>query len=172
MNVSQTLEERAQRLATPVALGDGDDGSEYVTFRIADERYAVETSHVIRIDRLPVPTTIPGIPDCFLGAITLQGEIVPVIDLRSVLELPQAHWDRDYAIVLGGRGAPLALAASELDGIAMLAAGGRDEGLHHRYVHGVTRDAIVMLDVDAILEDPRLSPDTDETSQNQENAPC
>ena len=58
-------------------------------FSIGEETYAIPVSLLTEIiipqKIYPVPTTPPH----FLGVINLRGSIVPIVDIRSVLSLPQ-----------------------------------------------------------------------------------
>ncbi|HMA77333.1 MAG TPA: chemotaxis protein CheW [Candidatus Krumholzibacteriaceae bacterium] len=59
-----------------------------VTFKVEEETYAVSVSNVKEII-LPVDTfPVPGMKDPVKGVINLRGEIVPVLEIHSILGLP------------------------------------------------------------------------------------
>jgi len=57
-----------------------------VTFRIAKEEFAFEMEHVREILRVQTPNQVPDVPDYVLGVLTVRGQILPVIDLRRLLQ--------------------------------------------------------------------------------------
>jgi chemotaxis signal transduction protein len=57
-----------------------------VTFRIAKEEFAFSMEHVREILRVQTPNQVPDVPDYVLGVLTVRGQILPVIDLRRLLQ--------------------------------------------------------------------------------------
>jgi chemotaxis signal transduction protein len=57
-----------------------------VTFRIAREEFAFNMEHVREILRVQTPNQVPDVPDYVLGVLTVRGQILPVIDLRRLLQ--------------------------------------------------------------------------------------
>jgi purine-binding chemotaxis protein CheW len=57
-----------------------------VTFRIAREEFAFHMEHVREILRVQTPNQVPDVPDYVLGVLTVRGQILPVIDLRRLLQ--------------------------------------------------------------------------------------
>ena len=55
--------------------------SQYLTFMIAGEDYAVGVGHVKEIIGYDTPTKVPGTPPWIRGVINLRGLVVPVVDL-------------------------------------------------------------------------------------------
>jgi purine-binding chemotaxis protein CheW len=55
----------------------------YLTFRLADETYAVRVLGVQEILQLPPITWIPQLPAHLRGVLNLRGRIIPVIDMRQ-----------------------------------------------------------------------------------------
>ena len=78
------------RIATdesPDALKSADaDVQKMVTFRIAKEEFAFNMEHVREIQRVQTPNQVPDVPDYVLGVLTVRGQILPVIDLRRLLQ--------------------------------------------------------------------------------------
>ncbi len=101
--------------ANGMALGaeiDSDNGSDQsnadaevqkvVTFRIAKEEFAFHIEHVREILRVQTPNQVPDVPDYVLGVLTVRGQILPVIDLRRLLQQPSlANQFADSCRVLG-----------------------------------------------------------------------
>jgi chemotaxis signal transduction protein len=57
-----------------------------VTFRIAKEEFAFHMEHVREILRVQTPNQVPDVPEYVLGVLTVRGKILPVIDLRRLLQ--------------------------------------------------------------------------------------
>lgn len=57
-----------------------------VTFRIAKEEFAFPMEHVREILRVETPNQVPDVPDYVLGVLTVRGQILPVLDLRRLLQ--------------------------------------------------------------------------------------
>ena len=62
------------------------DVQKVVTFRIAKEEFAFHIEHVREILRVQTPNQVPDVPDYVLGVLTVRGQILPVIDLRRLLQ--------------------------------------------------------------------------------------
>jgi purine-binding chemotaxis protein CheW len=63
---------------------------ELITFRLADELFAVEISTVERVLRYQRPTSLPGLPGWIEGVVDYRERVVPVFTLRMRLGLPAA----------------------------------------------------------------------------------
>ncbi len=61
----------------------------FVVFRIEKGRYAFPIDLVHRIVRSVKVTELPNAPAALLGLITIAGQILPVINLRRRLHLPE-----------------------------------------------------------------------------------
>ncbi|MGA2193210.1 MAG: chemotaxis protein CheW [Nitrospirota bacterium] len=73
-----------------LAVGDG-GGSQLVTFCLGDEEYAVDILSVREINRLVPITKVPKTPFYVDGVINLRGKVIPVIDLKKKLGLPETE---------------------------------------------------------------------------------
>ncbi len=65
-----------------------DDIAQMVTFHIAKEEFAFRMEHVREILRVQTPKQVPDVPDYVLGVLTVRGKILPVVDLRRLLQQP------------------------------------------------------------------------------------
>ena len=57
--------------------------SQYLTFVLGEEQFAVGILHVKEIIEYAAMATVPMMPDCVRGVINLRGAVVPVIDLSA-----------------------------------------------------------------------------------------
>lgn len=56
---------------------------QYLTFKLADEIFAVDVAKVREILELTTITKVPQMPEYVCGVINLRGSVVPVIDLKQ-----------------------------------------------------------------------------------------
>lgn len=56
--------------------------SQYLTFKLEDEVFALDISKVREVLDYTVVTKVPQTPDFMLGVINLRGSVVPVVDMR------------------------------------------------------------------------------------------
>lgn len=63
-------------------------GGQYLTFVIDREQYAVDVAHSQTVLEHTEITRIPRMPEFMLGVINFRGAVLPVIDLRRKLGLP------------------------------------------------------------------------------------
>jgi purine-binding chemotaxis protein CheW len=158
------LDERARALArVPVRPPNAAESIEAVTFRLGDERDALETRFVRRVERVESPTPVPGAPDVLVGLVNLHGEILAVFDLRVLLGIARAEaTDRTRVIVVGNDGDEFGILADAAHDVVtlrtseVLAFPGALEGLARLGLSGITHDALVVIDGAALLRDDRL----------------
>lgn len=155
--VRQVLEERARALARPIAPAAAGETLDAVAFALAGETYAIESRYVIAVFRLQDLSPLPGAEPPVFGVTAWRGELLVILDLRSVLGLPVgALDDMSRVIVLGTEGAAFGILADAVHHLITLPAAearGRPEGAagHREYVLGITGDAVLVLDADKIL---------------------
>jgi purine-binding chemotaxis protein CheW len=56
--------------------------TQYLTFKLEDEVFAIGISEVREVLDYTTVTKIPEMPDFMLGVINLRGSVVPVVDMR------------------------------------------------------------------------------------------
>ena len=74
--------------------------SQYLTFSLYNEKYAVSVSNVREILEVIPITRVPGMPDYMKGVLNLRGSVVPVIELRKKFSLPDAENTIDTSIII------------------------------------------------------------------------
>lgn len=57
--------------------------SQFLTFMLGEEQYAVGILHIKEIIEYGSLATVPMMPDCVRGVINLRGAVVPVMDLSA-----------------------------------------------------------------------------------------
>ena len=73
---------------------------EYLTFYLADEEYGVDILRVQELRGWESVTRIPSSPDYVKGVVNLRGAIVPIIDLRTRFNLPQAEYTATTVVIV------------------------------------------------------------------------
>jgi len=59
-----------------------------VTFSLDDRAFALYVSAVQRVIRVVEVTTLPKAPEIVVGIINMQGQVIPVFDIRMRFQLP------------------------------------------------------------------------------------
>lgn len=86
------MEEQAQDLNDPI--------SEWVTFRLDEEKYGVDVMRVREVLRAFEIAPVPGAPSYVLGIINLRGNVVTVIDTRRRFGLGPKEADDSTRIII------------------------------------------------------------------------
>lgn len=71
-----------------------------VVFKLGREEYSVSILQVQEIKRITDITRVPHTPDYIKGVINLRGSVLPVIDLKKRLNLPQQVVTEDTRIII------------------------------------------------------------------------
>ncbi len=74
--------------------------NEYITFTLQDEVYAIEVSSIESILEYTKVTKLPGMDDTVKGVINLRGNALPVIDLRTALNLNESEITQNTSIII------------------------------------------------------------------------
>lgn len=130
-----------------------------VVFTLEAQSYALPTAVVDRVARMVEITPMPQAPDIVLGVISVQGQIIPVLNLRKRFRLPEHNIGlSDQLIIAHTARRPVALAVDAVTGVAEYAAAAVTAaetilpGL--AYVQGVAQlgDGLVLIhDLDTFL---------------------
>lgn len=72
----------------------------YLTFEIDEEKYGIEILRVKEIIGMQKTIHVPRTPNYVKGVMNLRGLIIPVINLRSKLEMPEIEPQMDTAIII------------------------------------------------------------------------
>ena len=161
---AQILRARARELARPpVHAPAAATLLEVLEFRLAQERYALETRHVREVCPLKDLTPLPCTPPFLLGIVNVRGRIVPVVDLKKFFDLSeQGLTDLHRIILVEGNDVELGLLADAAVGVRAIPVAAVQPalptltGIRSDYLKGVTGERLVILDVGRILADPRI----------------
>lgn len=161
----RVMQERARVLARPILTEERDDTVELVVLTLGPERYGVDSRRAREVHPLADLAPVPGTPPFWAGIVNVRGTLYPVLDLHRYLELPEAAGSGGdkKVLLVSGSSLTIGLLVDDLPGIRRVQAaavgsplGGTSEAAR-RIVRGITDDLLAVLDVDALLSDPRLT---------------
>jgi purine-binding chemotaxis protein CheW len=161
---ARILRERASLLArAPLEPTQLHSSIELLEFRLAAERYALESRYVQDVQPLHALTPLPCTPPFILGLVNVRGRIVPVLDIKRFFELPQRGLtDLHRVILVSGHGLELGLLADVIVGVGPVALDRLQlslptlHGIRADYLRGIGDGGLVVLDLERILRDPRI----------------
>ena len=73
---------------------------QYLTFKLAEEVYALDVAKVREILEYTAITKVPQTPDFMRGVINLRGSVVPVIDLRAKFGMQRTEQTVNTCIIV------------------------------------------------------------------------
>jgi len=76
------------------------ESGQYLTFQLGDELFAFDVLRTNEVLEVSLITRIPGASEAMVGVINLRGNVVPVIDLRKRLNMPERERSIDTAIII------------------------------------------------------------------------
>lgn len=128
-----------------------------VVFRIKDERYGIELTHLEQVfPRLPI-TPVPGTCQLILGLANLNGALRSVVDLSLLLRVPTTCTEGHIAL-LRAAGRSLAVRVEtfervcEIDLNALAPMDEASSASTGRFMRGMTDNRIIVLDAKALIE--------------------
>lgn len=115
-----------------------------LVFVVDDRTYALPLPGVRRIVRAVEITALPDAPDAVLGVVNVQGQVVPVFDLRGRFRLPQREIAvTDHIVIAETALRSVAILADSVSGVFEFSRGavvtGEDLPLDSQYVQGVVK---------------------------------
>ena len=163
-DTQRILRERADSLARPPRSGPAPGTMlELLEFKLARERYAVETRHVQEVQPLRDLTPLPGTPSFLLGIVNVRSRVLPVLDLKKFFGLPeQGLTDLHRIILVKGNELELGLLADVVTIVRQVPAASLQPslptltGIRADYLKGITDERLIVLDLDRVLADPKI----------------
>jgi purine-binding chemotaxis protein CheW len=134
-----------------------------VTFRVGPQRYAFPIERVREIQKIVAYAEVPDESGMVLGMVDVRGEIVPVVDIRSLIGLPLEPYTLETPmVVVGSSAGPVALIVDAVESVVDLSTDPADAPEMHSLasrvlgVHRLGDELIFLLDIDALLEPVEL----------------
>jgi purine-binding chemotaxis protein CheW len=158
------LRARARALARPEASGAPQETIELLEFRLARDHYALETRHVAEVLPLGELAPVPCTPAFVAGVVNVRGRITTVIDIQKFFGLPARGLVDLHDVILVRSGElELGLLADSIVGVraelrsAIQPSLPTPTGVPAEYVNGMTADRLLVLDLDRMLADRRIT---------------
>lgn len=80
--------------------GDSSEVLQLVSFKVGEEEFGVDILKVQEINKMTQITRVPNAPIFVEGVINLRGRVIPIVDLRKRLGLPEKEQDKNTRIVV------------------------------------------------------------------------
>ena len=161
--VVSILRERADLLARQTEqTGPAVSTIDVLPFTLQQEWCALDARAVREVISQPEITPVPKTPEHLVGIVNLRGEVLPVMDIRFLLGIRSRSGTCDWMVVLGEDRVELGIVVDQVSAVMALAEDdvlpGSETSLPGgELVKGVTAEAVIVLDVDRLLADPRLT---------------
>ena len=162
----RTILRARARLLAQERKGDKDlpqSPLEIVEFLLASEHYGIELTYIREIHSLSEFTPLPGTPAFVLGLTNVRGQILSVIDIKKLFDLPEKGLtDLNKVIVVRTHQMELGILADAVLGVRAIAPNEFQTslptltGIRAEYLKGITKDPLVVLDMDKILSDEKI----------------
>jgi purine-binding chemotaxis protein CheW len=78
--------------------------NQLLVFSLDDQRYALDLSVVQRVARMVEITPLPKAPEIVLGVVNLQGDVIPVVNIRKRFGLPEREISLSDALIFARTG--------------------------------------------------------------------
>jgi purine-binding chemotaxis protein CheW len=158
------LKDRAKKFAKEISNKvNGVDNIEIILFTLAYEMYGIETLYVREIYPLKGLTPLPSTPSFLLGITNVRGMILPVIDIKKFINLPEKSiTDLNKLIILNSNDfeiailADLIIGAVKVDFNKLQPALPTLTGIRADFLKGVTNEGVIILDGEKISMDKRI----------------
>jgi chemotaxis signal transduction protein len=154
------LAERARKLAMPPVAASDSTTETMLRFALGEERFLAPLHSVREVAPLDSITQIPGLPFCFAGLTTFRGDIVPVVDVRGFLGLPETRPERAESIlIVESDGAPAGIWVDRMQGLVAVDTTllVLDHALPNAGFCGRTPDLCTVVDLAALVGAARLT---------------
>jgi len=158
------LRDRARMLAVVPARAPGDGELIHaLRFLLGAETYAVENGHIREVLPLPRVTPLPCVPSFVRGIINVRGRIVSLLDLKTILGLPDTGFSPTCSvIILQSPDIEFGLLADEILGLAAIPISSIQPSLptltdvRAEFLLGVTAEGLVLLDAEKLLSEKKI----------------
>jgi purine-binding chemotaxis protein CheW len=162
---------RAAELATPPPVKPEGATLDLLVFRLSGERYGLKVNYVREIYPAEQITPVPRTPEFVVGVFSARGRLLSIVDLRAFFGLPHTGLSdaSKIIVVTSGNGAhdsnghfEVGLLADEVEDVLTIfeddlgPALSTQIGNQAEYTIGITSDMLVVLSLNALLQNKRL----------------
>lgn len=161
--VARILAERAYELAQIPEDVAASAILQLLLFQLNGGHYAVEVTKVREIFSIQTITNVPRTPEFVVGIFSARGRLISIIDLGILLDLSAtAMAPETKIIVVANDEIEVGFLADMVEDVMTIFADSLEPPLPNQtsaqshYTRGISGGVTAVLDLDAILEDPRL----------------
>lgn len=141
---------------------EANGSQQLVSFRLADEEYGIEITKIREIILITEITRVPQTPHYVKGLINLRSTVIPVIDLRTRFDLPEAEATDESRIMVLNVGSKTV--GIVVDAVSEVLRVSHEDiapppptvaGLGREYLTGLVKlddRLLIMLDIDRLLD--------------------
>ena len=139
------------------------DMLQYVTFKLAGQRYAMDILKVQEINNMKEITPIPNAPPYVEGAINLRGKVIPVMNLRKKFHMEdQPLTETTKIIIIDIRGTITGIVVDSVSDVLRVPANVVEppppvsSSVKSEFIHGVAKlpdGLVIVLDMDRLLDE-------------------
>lgn len=156
------LQKRARRVERAAQQVETRQLLEVLIIHLYSEKYAVPITEIQAVyEQIPV-TYLPDVPSHIAGIANVRGQLVTVLDMARILEIPIPNADEQQTLVmLTYEDAYIALLVQKVGEVSNLpieeltpVSGANAK--HSSYLQGVLADGTVLLNLQQLLDDPAL----------------
>jgi purine-binding chemotaxis protein CheW len=137
------------------------DVVQLVIFHLGADLFAADVFAVERVLRYTEPSTVPGVPKWIEGVMPYRDTVIPVVDMRHRIELPDAPITAETRIlVFNGTGGWIGAIVDSVSEVAVIPTASVTpppqlfHGLPAQFMRGIAKlgeQVIVVLDIDRVL---------------------
>jgi purine-binding chemotaxis protein CheW len=160
---NDVLRERARHLAQPPAEETSAAVIEVVMLLLAYETYAIETAYVREVYPLKDLTLLPCTPAFVAGIVNVRGQVMSVIDLKQLFELPvKGLTDLNKIVILSDGMMEFGILADAILGVQNIPLHEIEPvlptltGVREDYLKGITAEGVVVLDAAKLLHSDNI----------------
>lgn len=162
---ARILQDRARALAKPLEAPPASrETLDLLVLGLAGERYGVDAAHVLEVIQLPELLPVPCTPPVVLGVVNHRGRVLAVLDLRRLFDLAvHERSTASRAVIVQAAGMTFGVFSDAVEGLVRVGAHEVGPppvsltGARQAFIRGVTGDMVAVLDLEALIRDPRIT---------------
>lgn len=81
-------------------LKNSSDTIQFIVIKVGEEQYGIDIKYVDNIIHMSSITRVPKVAPYIKGVINVRGEVIPVMNIRTKMGLPEAEYTKDTRIVI------------------------------------------------------------------------
>ncbi|HVF53497.1 MAG TPA: chemotaxis protein CheW [Actinomycetota bacterium] len=160
---AELLQQRARTLAKLPASEVVTESVLAVCFSLGDHKYGIDAKFVKEIRMLESLTPVPCTPEFVAGIVNIRGALYSLIDLRRFMEVtPRGVTDLTQIIIVAASDLEVGVLADRVSGMNAIPQTAikpplpNDENVAREFIHGVTPDLTVLLNIEKLFSHPGM----------------